>query len=79
MAKYSTELKMKVLKAYQNNEGGYEFLAKKHGISNKSIVRRWINAFNSQGYEGVIAAGIPCKVIRKITEEDKNRYPIYIE
>ena len=29
--------------------------------------------------EGVIAAGIPCKVIRKITEEDKNRYPIYIE
>ncbi len=27
MAKYSTELKMKVVKAYLNNEGGYEFLA----------------------------------------------------
>ena len=44
MAKYSTELKMTVVKAYLNNEGGYEFLANKYGISNKSIVRRWINA-----------------------------------
>ena len=53
MAKYSTELKMKVVKAYQNNEGGCEFLANKYGISNESIVRRWINAFNSQGYDGI--------------------------
>lgn len=29
--------------------------------------------------EGVIAAGVPCKVIRKITEEDKKKYPIYKE
>jgi len=27
--------------------------------------------------EGVIAAGNPCKVIRKITEADKNKYPIF--
>lgn len=27
--------------------------------------------------EGVIAAGIPCKVIRKITEQDKEKYPLY--
>lgn len=27
--------------------------------------------------EGVIAAGSPCKVIRKITEADKNKYPIW--
>ena len=53
MSKYSTELKMKVVKAYLNNEGGCGFLAKKYGISNESIVRRWINAFNSQGYEGI--------------------------
>lgn len=44
---------MKVVKAYLNNEGGYRFLAKKYGISYESIVRRWINAFNSQGYEGL--------------------------
>lgn len=27
--------------------------------------------------EGVIAVGVPCKVLRKITEEDKNKYPIF--
>lgn len=27
--------------------------------------------------DGVIAAGVPCKVIRKITEDDKNKYPIW--
>lgn len=26
---------------------------------------------------GVIAAGNPCKVIRKITDADKKKYPIY--
>lgn len=44
---------MKVVKAYLNNEGGCKFLAKKYGISNESIVRRWVNVFNSQGYEGL--------------------------
>ena len=53
MTKYSTELKIKVVKAYLNNEGGCKFLAEKYGISDKSIVRRWINAFNAQGYEGL--------------------------
>lgn len=28
---------------------------------------------------GVVAAGVPCKVIRKITEADKNAYPIWNE
>ena len=27
--------------------------------------------------ENVIAIGVPCKVLRTITEEDKHRYPIY--
>ena len=25
----------------------------------------------------VVAVGVPCKVMRQITEEDKNRYPVY--
>ena len=25
----------------------------------------------------VIAVGVPCKVLRSITEEDKHRYPMY--
>lgn len=44
---------MKVVKAYLNNEGGYGFLAKKYGISRKSIVERWVKVFKSQGYEGL--------------------------
>lgn len=27
--------------------------------------------------EGVIAAGVPCRVLRKITEKDKEKYPIF--
>jgi len=26
---------------------------------------------------GVIAVGVPCRVLREITEEDKNKYPKY--
>ena len=26
---------------------------------------------------GVVAAGNPCRVIRKITEADKEKYPVY--
>lgn len=26
---------------------------------------------------GVVAVGVPCKVMRKITEEDKHRYPVF--
>ena len=29
--------------------------------------------------DGVVAAGSPCRVIRKITEEDRKKYPIYVE
>lgn len=29
--------------------------------------------------DGVIVAGVPCKVICKITENDKRKYPEYIE
>lgn len=27
--------------------------------------------------DGVIAAGVPCKVIRKINEDDKKKYPVF--
>lgn len=53
MAKYSTEFKIKVVKAYLNNEGSYGCLSKKYGVNDKSIIRRWVNAYKSQGYEGL--------------------------
>lgn len=48
MAKYSTKFKIKVVNAYLNNEGRYRSLAKKYGISNEIIVRRWVNTFRSR-------------------------------
>ena len=35
-----------------------------------SVVSRSIPA-------NVVAVGVPCRVMRKITEEDKYRYPVY--
>ena len=29
------------------------------------------------GAGSTILAGVPCRVLRKITEEDKTRYPVY--
>lgn len=53
MAKYSFELKQKVVIAYQNNEGGCNYLAQKYDISNECIVRRWVNAYKEFGDDGL--------------------------
>ncbi|WP_027348472.1 transposase, partial [Helcococcus sueciensis] len=53
MTKYSTEFKIKVVKSYLNNEGGYETLAKKYDINGASIIERWVNSYKTQGYEGL--------------------------
>ena len=41
---------------------------RRHGDRRGSVVKGNIPA-------GVLAAGVPCRVLRKITEEDKRRYP----
>lgn len=51
MAKYSFKFKLKIVKAYLNNEGGYVYLAKKYGISDQSVVRRCISAYKTFGEE----------------------------
>ena len=53
MAKYSTEFKMKLVKEYLEGKIGYKELAKKYNIPNKCAVKRWVNAYKSQGYEGL--------------------------
>ena len=45
-------------------------------IGNSSIIGAG-SVVNKDIPEGVIAAGNPCKVIRKITEEDKKKYPVF--
>lgn len=53
MAKYSLIFKLKVVTAYLNGEGGYEYLTKKYGLKTTSQVRRWISAFKEFGTDGL--------------------------
>jgi len=54
MAKYSIELKEKIVLAYQNGEGGYNYLAQKYGVAHKNIIQRWIKAYNEFGLDGLV-------------------------
>ena len=54
MAKYSYEIKLKVVQAYLNREGGYKYLSKKYDISRHSLVETWVNAYREFGKEGIM-------------------------
>ncbi|RDW21308.1 transposase [Oceanobacillus arenosus] len=54
MAKYSDDLKIKVVKEYQEGYLGIRPLAKKHGIKSKSEVGRWIQLYEEFGVNGLI-------------------------
>ena len=43
---YSKELKLKVIKAYQNGEGSFGYLANLYNISCDEIVRKWVLKYN---------------------------------
>ncbi|MBS5988498.1 IS3 family transposase [Anaerococcus hydrogenalis] len=51
MAKYSTEFKIRIVKEYLKVNISFKNLAKKYNISHQEIVKRWVNAYKSQGYE----------------------------
>lgn len=53
MAKYSDDLKIKVVKEYQGGYLGIRPLAKKYGIKSKSEVGRWIQLYEKFGVEGL--------------------------
>lgn len=50
MAKYSTEFKTKVVKEYLESNTSYKTLSNKYCIPSESIIRKWVNAYKSQGY-----------------------------
>ena len=54
MAKYSYELKKKVVQAYLNGEGGHTYLAEKYGVKNKRQVFDWVHSYNELGTDGLI-------------------------
>ena len=53
MTKYSTEFKVKVVKAYFNGDGSFECLAKKFNIANFSAIKRWVDLTREQGYSSL--------------------------
>ncbi|WP_238297613.1 IS3 family transposase [Eubacterium sp. MSJ-33] len=54
MAKYSFEFKKKVVIAYLNGEGGYNYLAQKYNVKNKRQVLNWVDYYNKFGDAGLM-------------------------
>ncbi|MDB8661995.1 IS3 family transposase [Streptococcus anginosus] len=54
MAKHSFELKKKVVLEYLDGKGGTPYLSKKYGLGSDSQLRKWINAYNAFGDEGLM-------------------------
>lgn len=54
MTKYSFEFKLKVVGEYLNGAGGYAYLADKCGVTDKKLVRNWVNAYREFGEEGLL-------------------------
>lgn len=54
MAKYSYEFKKKVVQAYLNGEGSYDYLSNKYGIPSSSKPKIWVAAYKEFGNEGLM-------------------------
>lgn len=53
MAKYSFDLKLKVVNDYLSGKGGYRFLSNKYGISDFKQVQIWVTAYKELGAIGL--------------------------
>lgn len=54
MVKYHFELNLKIVKEYLSGVGGCRHLAHKYGISSKSQVSDWVNAYREYGEESLL-------------------------
>ncbi len=54
MAKHSFEFKKKVVLEYLDGKGGAPYLSKKYGLGSDTQLRKWINAYNAFGDEGLM-------------------------
>ena len=54
MAKHSFEFKKKVVLEYLDGKGGVKYLSKKYGLGSDSQLRKWINAYNAFGDNGLM-------------------------
>lgn len=53
MTKYSKEFKIKAVKEYLESNISYKSLPAKYCIPSEIIIKNWVNAYKSQGYEGL--------------------------
>lgn len=49
LAKYSFELKLEIVKAYLDGEGGYKYLAKRFNIPSEGNIRTWVASYREFG------------------------------
>lgn len=54
MAKYSYEFKKQVVKEYLSGKGGYNYLAKIHGMPDKTSIQNWVQNYKHYGEEGLL-------------------------
>ena len=54
MAKYSYEFKLKMVQAYLNGKGSYEYLSKKNNIPASVRLKEWVAAYKKFGKEGLL-------------------------
>ncbi|QHS23251.1 transposase [Virgibacillus sp. MSP4-1] len=55
MAKYSEKFKLMIVKEYQEGKLGYRRLAKKYGMNDTKLMRRWIKVYEQFGANGLMS------------------------
>ena len=53
MAKYSTEFKYEVVRKYLDGKERYRSLANSFNIPDRKLIRVWVNAYQTLGYDGL--------------------------
>lgn len=53
IAKYSYEFKKKIIPEYINGNGGYNYLANKHGVPSDTTVKKWVDNYKEFGDEAL--------------------------
>lgn len=54
MAKYSFEFKKQLVKEYLSGQGSFEYLAKLHGMPDKTPIQNWVQNYQSFGEESLL-------------------------
>jgi len=53
MSKYTEQFKHIVVQEYLSGRGGYRALSQRHGMANRSLIERWVAAFQLHGDAGL--------------------------